>query len=88
MLHPDHLVNALTAEQLLEWWDVYQAEPWGETRADMRAAAGLALYAGSKDLTMIWPYMRERTFDDLVADAGLMEELQRVRNSRDNSDCD
>lgn len=45
MLHPDHLLYALTARQWQDWVEFASVEPIGEERADYRtafASAGLA----------------------------------------------
>ena len=36
--HPDHLFSQLTHRQFEDWKDVYALDPWGELRADWRAA--------------------------------------------------
>lgn len=35
--HPDYLLRMLTSRQITEWLAYYDLEPWGETRADLRA---------------------------------------------------
>jgi hypothetical protein len=82
--HPDNLARVLTGQQLLDWYHVWLMEPWGDDRDDMRVTAGMGVKAGLKQFSPMWPYLRELTFEDLVRDAGLMGELQRVRNSSDN----
>lgn len=45
--HPDHLMQAITGPQLADWLDFYAVEPWGDTRADLRAGIVAAVVANA-----------------------------------------
>jgi len=45
--HPDHLMQAITGPQLADWLDFYAVEPWGDTRADLRAGIVAAVIANA-----------------------------------------
>lgn len=50
MSHPDHLLDALSPEQLSEWADYFNEEPFGFPAEDLRAgilAATVARCAGA-----------------------------------------
>lgn len=53
MPHPDHLLDALTPEQLGEWAEYFNEEPWGFPAEDLRLgilASTTARAAGAKDV--------------------------------------
>lgn len=72
--HPDYLLPHLTASQLVDWWVLSQIEPWGETRADQREAASLAVEAGMEDWTLSYPYYYKETAEEVLAE---FEEIKR-----------
>jgi len=51
------LNDMLTPRQLCDWWVMYQLEPWGEFRSDLREGASLMLAAGVDGATVNWPYL-------------------------------
>lgn len=61
--HPDYLLPQLTWEQWLGWRAYYQTEPWGEERADSRAAANsmwtVATQHGGEAPDLLYPYFRD-----------------------------
>jgi len=44
---PDALLTRMTSSQLTEWQALFAEDPWGEERADLRAAIGHAMYANA-----------------------------------------
>ena len=36
-MHPEHLLQSLTARQFAEWQQFYMMDPFGDQRADLRA---------------------------------------------------
>ena len=57
MIHPDYLLEKLSARQLLEWWVLHTEEPFGDVRADMRAWAHACIGWGALDVKLTWPYV-------------------------------
>lgn len=43
----DELLDGISYEELTAWAALYQADPWGERRADLRAGIGHALFANA-----------------------------------------
>lgn len=53
MIHPRHILDVLTAEELGEWAEYFNEEPFGFPAEDLRAgilAATIARSAGAKDV--------------------------------------
>ena len=44
---PGALLARMTSSQMTEWQAYFAEDPWGEERADLRAAIGHALYANA-----------------------------------------
>lgn len=40
----EHLLKTISSEELSEWLAFHSLEPWGEDRADLRAAIGHSLF--------------------------------------------
>lgn len=63
MPHPDYLLPYLTWEHVRGWQEYWSAEPWGELRADERAAANTlwnTMARESNDLPeLIYPYFKD-----------------------------
>jgi hypothetical protein len=59
VIHPDVLFERLTTAQFFEWWTLYNDEPFGDTRADLRAWAHVCLGLGAKGIQLVWPYIEE-----------------------------
>jgi hypothetical protein len=77
----------LNAEQLNDWARYYACEPWGEERADMRAAAGLAVQAGADGFTMFWPYEDSIDLADVRSQAAALEaEIARIQKRGDSGE--
>ena len=78
--HPDYLWPWLTWEQVIGWRKAWNQDPWGEVRADMRAAANTfwqAASGNSSDLPdLSYPYFK----DDSVLWAK-HEELEQKRKA-------
>lgn len=77
--HPDLLLEQLTPAQLWEWWELYNDEPWGEQREDLRACAVLGASVGVRELTPLWPYYRELTLEEIASEAGQLPQLLAAR---------
>lgn len=58
-MHPDELLPRLTASQLLDWWALWDLDPWGQQRQDFRAAAQINSL-GSTRIVWQWPYYETR----------------------------
>lgn len=58
--YPDDLIDALTWDQFSRWQQYDAQEPFGEVRADMRAAANSLFLAshGEADVELMHPYWR------------------------------
>lgn len=57
----------------MAWWHAYQAEPWGDLRADLRLAGELATGVGVYGATPLWPYLKSDAeiiaeFEELAAE--------------------
>lgn len=37
-MHPDEMLADMTAAQFEDWWELHLSDPWGDARADYRAA--------------------------------------------------
>jgi hypothetical protein len=94
VLHPDILLEQLTAEQIIEWRAAYDHAPWGELRADMRGVAHAAMSMGQRGLRPTWPYvetldMIEQEFVEIAKQTGedpeRVRELMRRHRGRDSS---
>ncbi len=65
-IHPDYLRPDLTERQLREWENFYEQEPWGESRADLRQAASIAIWGAmlaggsKKPPSPMFPYWEEQ----------------------------
>jgi hypothetical protein len=59
--HPDYLECVLTWDQFRGWQKAFAQRPWGDERADFRAAAN-SLWnhaSGSDAPNLTWPYMND-----------------------------
>lgn len=74
-LHPDRLLERLTAAELLSWWTYYQNEPWGEERADLREMAVIGMTHGSDEFRLPWPYAEPEPDAD-----ELLDEFERLKD--------
>lgn len=72
-MHPDKLLESVTAEQIADWWFVYLTRPWGDDRADMRAAATLAVFNACEGWSVLWPYCNTESADDVRAEFEMLE---------------
>lgn len=84
--HPDNL--KLTAGQLFEWWILWNEEPWGDRREDLRTWAHAGLMFGVKELEPHWPYFPpEWTLDEIRERTRELEEAaERVANGTGSQD--
>ena len=82
--HPSRLTDRMTSGELVDWWLAYHSEPWGDARADLRTAAGLAIFAGVRGWQPTWPYTE--TDADIIADLQALREEQDVGSSSDHCD--
>lgn len=46
----------MTLAELLDWWVLWNDEPWGELRGDMRLAADFSLRWGDVNASPFYPY--------------------------------
>jgi hypothetical protein len=80
VLHPNRLLEELTAAELLEWWHVYIDEPFGELREDFRQVARQRVANGEQQYSLVWPYRQpEATDDEILAE---MERIERASHGR------
>jgi len=64
----------MPAWQLLEWWLVYEEEPFGDAREDLRAWAHAIMSMGGRGLQLVWPYVEpEMTVDEVASEIDRLE---------------
>lgn len=68
-------------------------EPWGETRADLRAWAHVIMGLGGKGLQLAWPYTGDEwTVAEIQAEMDRIEAAEQKAaahgNRRENQHCD
>lgn len=76
--HPDYLDQLLTVRQFAQWKSYYDAEPWGERRADYRELASLAMAAGVPNVELDWPY-----WDDPITAEQYQAEVEAIQATID-----
>lgn len=77
----------MSAEELFEWWTLFNDEPWGEMRADLRAWAHACLSLGAKGIQLTWPYTPpEWTDDDIKAEMDRIEREACVNRNHQDRD--
>lgn len=82
----------MTAGQLFDWWTLYNDEPFGDLRSDLRAWAAAAATWGTRDVRLVWPYIDPpMTADELLEEmaaieAHITEAEARHGNRRENLD--
>lgn len=89
--HPDYLLAYLTWEQFDDWQRCYEQEPWGESRADMRAAANtfwVRLAGANIELPdLIYPYFDQD--GDVVERAKLLDaKIAEMKTNAKTPDTD
>lgn len=74
--------DVLTADELQDWLALYEVDPWGEHRADLRSAVGaVAVFGGFRELQPEYPYVPPDNEDISAEDeAELMETLREMNN--------
>lgn len=82
--HPDYLLGLLSWQQVEDWRQYYEQEPWGEDRADLRAEnqrliQGGATYPTGAPPNAIWPYY-EAEKHDLETIYRMMRERKAAKN--------
>lgn len=83
-LHPDRLLEQLTASELLSWWVYYQDEPWGDERADLREMAVLGVSNGVDGFRLPWPYAEiEPDADELLSEYRRLKEVDDGNSGKD-----
>lgn len=77
VVHPDYLLERLTAAQLWEWWVLWNDEPWGDLRDDLRSGAHAMLQAGG-DVRVSWPYVDGPMTADEIQ--GVIDDVNEAEN--------
>ena len=80
VLHPDHLLSKLTPRQIVEWWTLYQLEPWGDERDDLRMWATSAVIWGNEGVELRWPYI-----DAPMTEDEFRAEFDRLKEASDGN---
>jgi len=64
----------MPASWFYEWWVLWNEEPWGELRADLRAWAELCMGMGSTEVRLDWPYVEpEWTIEEIRDEIARLE---------------
>lgn len=82
------MAGILTTRQFAEWRAYYAVEPWGDTRADLRELAGLAMGAGVDGVTLDWPYWTApMTADEYRAESqAIQDTIDRIEREKGHHD--
>jgi hypothetical protein len=88
-VHPDVLFAKLTAAQFNEWWLLYNDEPFGDVRSDLRLWAHACLGWGVKEVKLAWPYIEPQlTDEEILSEMERIEEALADVHSRQNQHTD
>jgi hypothetical protein len=88
-VHPDVLFEKLTAAQFNEWWVLYNDEPFGDLRADLRTWAHACMQLGSREVKLLWPYIEpDLTDEEMLESMDRIEKAIADVHSRKNLDSD
>jgi hypothetical protein len=89
VIHPDVLFEKLTAAQFNEWWVLYNDEPFGDLRSDLRMWAHACLQWGSEDVKLLWPYIEAKmTSEEIRAEMDRIEKAIANVHGRESLDSD
>lgn len=73
----------MTWSELNDWLALYDVDPWGERRADMRSAVNALQSNGCKEVEVLWPYIGSADSDDISVEdeAEIIAIIQQERQA-------
>ena len=68
-MHPRRLVAKLDRDELLDWLALWEIDPWGPKRDDLRSAVqGFRIRYGEDEAIKVeYPYVANDSEDDLIS---------------------
>lgn len=77
----------MPAGWLYEWWLLWNDEPWGELRADLRHWAQVCMSLGSTEVKLEWPYVEPGwTIEEIQDEMDRLERELADGDRRENLD--
>ncbi len=73
----------MTWSELNDWLALYDIDPWGERRSDLRSAVNALQSVGSKEVDVIYPYVSSPDSDEISVEdeAELIATLQQMNQA-------
>jgi hypothetical protein len=74
----------MTWSELNDWLALYDIDPWGEQRADLRSSVNALLTNGVRDVEVLFPYVGQPDSDEISVEdeAELIATLSQMNQAQ------